>query len=296
MAHLFCYGLGFTARAIAQVMMSRGMKVTGTSRSPEGVERLAALGFDSVRFHPQEGIVAKIPTTTTHLLLSASPAQEGDPVLATSRDLISKLPNLKWIGYLSTIGVYGNYDGAWIDETAVVRPRSKRATARVEAEKEWLAFAEALGKPVNIFRLAGIYGPGRNPLLKLLEGKSRRIDKPGQVFNRIHTVDIASVVSAAMERPDMQSIYNVCDDEPAAPQEVVAFAASLLGVEPPELVSFEEADLSPMARSFYADNKRVQNTRIKELLGAPLRFPTYREGLRAIAEEMGKSDTQGWRR
>jgi nucleoside-diphosphate-sugar epimerase len=192
------------------------------------------------------------------------------------------MPSLAWVGYLSTTGVYGDRDGGWVDETSELRPSGARGRRRVAAETAWLDLWRDRGVPVHIFRLAGIYGPGRSPFDALRAGTAKRIVKPGQVFSRIHVDDLASVLLSSIARPRPGAVYNVCDDEPASPADVVAHAAQLLGAPPPPLVSFDEAALSPMARSFYADNKRVSNALIKTELGVRLRYPDYRAGLAAI--------------
>ena len=194
------------------------------------------------------------------------------------REEIARLPTLEWIGYLSTVGVYGNHKGAVVDEAAMPRPHNERTKARVVAESGWLAFGDEIGRPVQVFRLAGIYGPGRSALDKLRAGTARRIVKPGQVFNRIHVEDIASVLEASIARPRAGAIYNVADDEPAPPEDVVAYGAELLGIEPPPEVPFEEADLSPMARSFYGDTRRISNALIKSELGVRLAYPELSRG------------------
>ncbi len=206
-------------------------------------------------------------------------------MLAHYRAAIARLSSLAWIGYLSTVGVYGDQQGNWVDETTRTLPNSARTEARVEAEQAWLAFGAEIGVPVHVFRLAGIYGPGRSVFDKLRDGTARRVKKDGQVFSRIHVEDIAGVLEASIARPRAGAIYNVADDEPAAPGDVVAYAAELIGVSPPPEVPFEEADLTPMARSFYEGSRRIANTRIKSELGVELRYPTFREGLAALLEE-----------
>ncbi|TNE36586.1 MAG: SDR family oxidoreductase, partial [Alphaproteobacteria bacterium] len=218
----------------------------------------------------------------THILLSIPPDETGDPVHDEMAAEILNLPNLRWAGYLSTTGVYGDLDGGWVDENSPYNPSGKRGVRRMQAEKAWMTLYENHGLPLHIFRLPGIYGPGRNQLVSLKSGKARRIAKPGQVFSRIHVSDLAAILKASMERPNPGRIYNVADDEPAPPQDVVTFAAKLLNMPPPPLQDFETADLSPMARSFYNDSKRVRNDRIKSELGISLKFPTYREGLAAL--------------
>jgi nucleoside-diphosphate-sugar epimerase len=203
-------------------------------------------------------------------------------VLRHYRELVAGLSTLDWIGYLSTVGVYGDQSGALVDETATPLPNNERTKARAVAESGWLALGEEIGRPVQVFRLAGIYGPGRSALDKIAAGTARRVVKPGQVFNRIHVEDIATVLEASMARPRAGAVYNVADDEPAPPEDVVAYAAALLGVEPPPAVPFAEAELTPMARSFYSNLRRVCNARIKSELGVALAYPTYREGLRGV--------------
>jgi nucleoside-diphosphate-sugar epimerase len=217
---------------------------------------------------------------TTHVLVSIAPSAEGDSIFAQFRDDLAAAP-LRTVVYLSTIGVYGDHQGTWVDETSPCRPVSQRARQRVEAENAWRAFAAETGVPLAIVRLAGIYGPGRGPFEKIRRGGARRIVKPGQVFNRIHVDDIAAIVDAAFaQRAD--GIFNGADDEPAPPEEVLAHAARLLGLPPPPEIAFEDAEMTPMARSFYGENKRVRNEKIKSELGVRLAHPTYREGLAAI--------------
>ena len=264
-------------------------RIIGTSRSTEGVAEIEALGYEAVRFtgDAPSADLARTIGEASHLLISAAPGEQSDPLLLHHRADLEAARGLEWIGYLSTIGVYGDHQGAWIDETATPRPKSQRSQWRLAAERDWQDFAARHGAPLQIFRLAGIYGPGRNPLERLHAGQERTIYKPGQVFNRIHVEDIATSVVAGIEAGARATgIFNVTDDEPAAPQDVAAFCAKLLGVEPPPVVTFEEADLTPMARSFYGETKRVRNGRIKRELGVELKFPTFREGLEAIAGDL----------
>ena len=219
---------------------------------------------------------------TTHALISIPPDLEGDVVLRHFRDDLAALPELAWVGYLSTVGVYGDWQGQWVDETSPTRPISERSLRRVQAERAWLDFGKATGKRVEVFRLAGIYGPGRSVIDTLRAGTARRIVKPGQVFNRIHVDDVARVLAAAIDRDTGHRIYNVSDDEPAPPQDVVAYAAELLGLPVPPEIAYETAGLAGMAASFWAESKRVSNARIKADLGVELMYPTYREGLRAL--------------
>ncbi|MDH4982595.1 SDR family oxidoreductase [Hyphomicrobium sp. D-2] len=281
--HLVCLGLGYSAGRIAQRLAVDGWRISGTARTPAGVDAIAASGYDAFLFdgtQPNAALGAAL-RDATHILLSAPPGPDGDPLLVQHRSDLEHAPNLKWIGYLSTLGVYGNSDGEWIDETTPPRATSARGQRRIASEAEWLAFGKRIGATAQVFRLAGIYGPGRSAIERMREGTAHRIIKPGQVFNRIHVDDIAAVVCAAMER-GAHDIYNVADGEPSPPQDVITYAAELLQMPPPPEVPFEEADLSPMAISFYADNRRVSNQRIREALGVELKYPNYREGLRAI--------------
>jgi nucleoside-diphosphate-sugar epimerase len=271
---LFCFGLGYSARALADRLRARGWTVTGTSRDGAG----GTIAFDGERDLPGDALDG-----VTHVLVSAPPDARGDPVLRRCRDeLVARAHQLAWVGYLSTTGVYGDHGGGWVDEETPRAPLSERAERRAEAEDDWLALARDHGVPVHVFRLAGIYGPGRNQLEAVANGTAKRIIKPNQVFSRIHVTDIAGVLEASIANPNPGRVYNVADDEPAPPQDVVAFAAELLGRPAPPEVPFEEAELSPMGRSFYAESKRVDNRRIKRELGYTLVYPTYREGLTAL--------------
>lgn len=221
----------------------------------------------------------------THLLISAGPDEAGDPVLTALRDqIVNAAPHIEWAGYLSTTGVYGDHQGRWVDETTPLTPSTRRGQYRVDAERAWQTLAAETGLPLHIFRLAGIYGPGRGPFAKVRDGTARRIIKPGQVFSRIHVEDIAQVLSASIMRPDPGAIYNLCDDDPAPPQDVIGYAAELLGQPVPPAQNYETAEMTPMARSFYAESKKVRNDRIKTDLGVTLKFPTYRDGLQALLD------------
>jgi nucleoside-diphosphate-sugar epimerase len=285
MPRLFCFGLGYTALALAGRLMSEGWQVAGTTR---GADRQASFAIQGAEVHlfgrdrPLPNPAAML-AGTTHLLTSIPPDEIGDPVLDCHLADLRRCASMEWVGYLGTTGVYGDRGGAWVDESAPVAPTMPRTRRRAAAEDGW----RASGLPVHIFRLAGIYGPGpgRNALDAARAGTARRIVKPGQVFGRVHVDDIVQVLCASIARPNPGAVYNVADDEPAPPQDVIAFACELLGVAPPPAVPYEAAELSPMARSFYADNRRIANARIKDELGVRLRYPTYREGLRAILEE-----------
>lgn len=281
---LFCFGLGYTAGALGRRLKAQGWRVAGTCREEERRLVLAAGGFEVFHFareRPLDEPRAAL-AGATHLLSSIAPDTEGDPVLDLHAADIAALPSLRWAGYLSTTGVYGDREGGWVDEDSALQPTSPRSRRRVAAEAAWLDFHSRHGVPVHVFRLAGIYGPGRNALEAVRSGRARRIVKPGQVFSRIHVDDIATTLEASMAAPCPGAVYNVCDDEAAPPQDVIAYACTLLDVPPPPAIPFERAEMSAMARSFYRDNKRVSNRRIKEELGVRPTWPTYREGLRAL--------------
>ena len=284
---LFVFGLGFSARRFADAARTRFPRICATVTDADKARALAAETGLSMRAFGPAADDPRIPAdlaAADALLVSVPPDRDGDPVLRRFRDDIAK-SRIGWIGYLSTIGVYGDHDGAWIDETTPAIPKSARSQGRLAVEDSWLALGAETGKAVQVFRLSGIYGPGRNPIVKLREVRSQRIVKAGQVFNRIHIDDIATTLLASLDRPRPGAVYNVTDDEPAAPQTVTEYAAALTGLPLPPEVDFETADLSPMARSFYGENKRVRNRLIREELGVDLAFPTYREGLAALKGE-----------
>jgi nucleoside-diphosphate-sugar epimerase len=276
---LLCFGFGFSARALAARLDRREWKVSATSRDAEGIAAIEAQGFHGLLFDS----TLQIGPDVTHLLISAPPGEHGDPVLRLFQAQLQELSkSLKWVGYLSTTGVYGDRGGDWVDEDSPLEPTTARGQRRLEAERSWLRLHREFGLPVHLFRLAGIYGPGRNQLLTVRDGSARRIIKPGQIFSRIHVEDIAGVIAASIAKPHPGRAYNVCDDEPCPPQDVVAYVADLLGLPLPPETPFEEAELSPMAKSFYAESKRVSNRRIKTELCYRLIYPNYREGLRAL--------------
>jgi len=263
-------------------LLPRGWTILGTTRSPDKARAMAERGVTPVIW-PGSALPLD---QATHLLTSVSPGQE-DPVLAAHGDEISRARHLRWVGYLSTIGVYGDQQGGWVDEDTPPNAASARAQARIKAEAAWQDMCDRAGVRLHIFRLAGIYGPGRGPIAKLREGRAQRVVKPGQYFSRIHQADIGQALDLAMHSDIGSRIYNLCDDMPAPPQDVLACAARLAGLPVPPEVPFEDADLSPMARSFYADSKRVRNDRIKRELGLKLRYPDYESGLRNILAEEG---------
>lgn len=284
---LFCFGYGYTARTLARRLRAAGWAISGTGRNAETLAALAADGAGAFPFDREQPLAdaGAVLAEATHLLSSVPPDAAGDPVLGCHAEAIAAMPKLRWVGYLSTTGVYGDTGGALVDETAPLRPTAQRSVRRLAAEQAWLALHESRRLPVHVFRLAGIYGPGRNPLDQVRRGEARRIDRPGHLFSRIHVEDIATVLQASIDHPNPARIYNVCDDEAAAPAEVTAFACRLLGVPPPPLIPFETAaaSMSAMALSFWRDNRRVDNARMKRELGVRLRYPTYREGLNALA-------------
>ncbi len=274
MHHLTALGYGYCAKAITAALLSQDWTVTGSSRTAPRIENgIDILSLETV-------ITQKI----SHIIVSAPPNVNGDPILQLLRDQMRALPNLKWIGYLSTIGVYGNHNGAWVTEESETLTKNQRSLWRIKAENQWLAFAHAQQVPCQIFRLSGIYGPERNALVRILSGRAQSVIKPNQVFNRIHVEDIAQIVIAGIKMPHAGPIFNLADDEPAPPQDVIAYAAELLKSPPPQEVPFDEAILSPMAQSFYTENKRVSNLKIKKKLGVTLKYPTYRSGLRELLQ------------
>lgn len=277
---LMIFGAGFSGKAVGQRFSEAGFSVNGTSRSHTKAEALLGCGitplvFDGNEFYPP--LVAAM-AETTHLVQSIAPGCDGDPLLRlTGGDLKTLMPKLQWIAYLSTVGVYGDHQGAWVDEETDCKPVSARSVERVEAEQAWAEAASACGLPLAVLRLSGIYGPGRNGFVNLAEGTARRLVKKDQVFNRIRVEDIATATLFLGERLE-SGIFNITDHEPAPPQDVVAEAARLMGVEPPPEQAFETAELSPMARSFYGENKRVRNDKIRSL-GFSFAYPDYRVSL-----------------
>jgi len=286
---LFCLGYGYTARFFAALMRAQGWRIAGTTTSPE---KAAAMKDKGVAAHlwRDDGFDPSWLDNVDAVLISTPPGEAGCPAFnAASQAIADHAKQVRWIGYLSTNGVYGDHDGAWVNEESELRATSQRALHRIEAEQSWRALAAAHDLPLIIFRLPGIYGPGRSAINTVRAGKARRILKEGQVFSRMHVEDIAAALDASMDKPRLHDIYNLADDEPAPPQDVIEYACTLLDVAPPPLVAFEDADLSPMAKSFYADNKRVSNQRLKDALNFKLTYPTYREGLQAIAKAQARS-------
>ncbi len=275
---LLSLGHGYTARELARQLTPRGWRIIATSRTADapqtGVDLLQWPGSDLTDAFAQ----------ATHMLTSIAPTETGDPVLSALADQIAAAPRLRWIGYLSTTAVYGDHRGGWVDETTPLNPATKRGEWRVAAERAWQEFAQKQSLNLHIFRLAGIYGPGRGPFAKLRAGTARRIVKPGQVFSRIHVEDIAQTLIASMHAPNPGATYHICDDDPSPPQDVLAYAAELLNLPVPPEEDWDTAQMTRMARSFYSESKRVRNDRIKSELRVKLKYPDYKTGLRALAD------------
>ena len=275
---LLSFGHGYSARALAARVIPLGWRVYGTTRSPNTADKMRADGVTPLIWG--DARITDVLDQVSHVITSIAPQADGDPVLGTYGDAIARnAARYRWVGYLSTTGVYGDHGGAWVDETTPLTPSTQRGRARVQAEAAWQAIPNL---PLHIFRLAGIYGPGRGPFAKVRAGTAQRIIKQGQVFSRIHVDDIAQAVAVSMMHPTQGDIYNLCDDDPAPPQDVIGYAAKILGLPQPPEVDFETADLSPMARSFYSESKRVSNAKVKRDLGITLIHPTYKSGLDAM--------------
>ncbi len=281
MSHLLSFGHGYSAQALARILLPQGWTITGTTRSVQKAKELQRSGLQAVVWPDAD--MADHLAKATHVLVSVGPNAEGDPVLRGVKDqLRAAAGTIKWLGYLSTTGVYGDHNGGWVDEATPLAPSTQRGHFRMEAEAEWQQLAKQSGLPLHIFRLAGIYGPDRGPFAKVRNGTARRIIKENQVFSRIHVDDIAQVLQASIRQPNAGAIYNLCDDDAAPPQDVIGYAAELLGLPLPKAEPFETAEMTPMARSFYAESKRVRNDRIKQELGIELLYPDYRSGLSAL--------------
>lgn len=291
---LFCFGYGYTADYLGHILQTEqdGWTVGGTTRDDDRrrellSRRIRARIFDQEHPIADSGVLF---SRFSHLLISTPPNDSGDPVFNLHAEDISRLKKLKWVGYLSSTAVYGDRGGGQVAENGEVRPTSQRGSRRALAEKQWLSLYERHGVPVHIFRLAGIYGPGRSALDSVRAGVARRIDKPGHVFNRIHVEDIVQILLASFANPNPGSIYNLADDLPVQSHEVIAYACQLLGLSIPPVIPFHEADLAPITLSFYKDNKHVLNQKIKTELGVHLKYPDYRAGLEGClrAEEYAK--------
>ncbi|MDH5723250.1 MAG: SDR family oxidoreductase [Alphaproteobacteria bacterium] len=294
--HLFCFGYGYCGEYLTRELLKEGgWTISGTTRDQEKRQDLRAKGIKVHIFDFDTPIPDPlyVLSDVTHLLLSIPPDDEGDPCYNQYLQEIISLQNLEWVGYLSTTGAYGDRDGGWVDEKSEARPTTKRGSRRWKAEQKWLSLFKTHKIPVHIFRLAGIYGPGRSALDSIRAGIARRIDKPGHAFSRIHVEDIVQVLKKSIENPRGGEIYNLSDDMPAPSHEVIEYACQLLGMKVPPLIPIEDADLAPITLSFYKDNKRIKNDKIKTELGVKLKHPDYKEGLRAcLAAENGEIMTE----
>ncbi len=278
--HLFCFGLGYVGAALGESLLQAGWKVSGTVRSEDKRDKLIAQGFDAFCGHEQAAMESAL-RSASHILVTVPPLGEGDPTLQAYQPIVSSLQDLRWLGYLSSTIVYGDHQGAWVDEDTPVAPNNDRGHRRVKAEQQWMNS----GLSWHIFRIVGIYGPSRNAMVKLRNGTSRAVSKKGHVFCRIHIEDIVAALTASMTSPDGGNIYNLSDDEPIANHEVIRYAAQLLGMAPPKIMSIEEANLSPMGLSFYDGCRRVSNEKIKRDLSIKLKYPNYKVGLKALAQD-----------
>jgi nucleoside-diphosphate-sugar epimerase len=277
--HILFFGFGYSAEAMALRLADRDWKISGTSRSQAGVDAITARGFGGLLFEALD----RIPADVTHIVTSVPPDADGDPVLRRFRqELAVRATSLQWVAYLSTTGVYGDHGGGWVDEDTPRTPNTERGHRRLAAENAWLQLFSEHALPVHLFRLAGIYGPGRNAIQSMRDGTAKRVIRKGQVFSRIHVEDIVGVLLASLEKPYPGRAYNVADNEPCPPQDVIKHAAELLGIAPPPEIAFEDAELSPMARSFFMDSKRVSNVRVKDELDYAFHYPNYRVGLGAL--------------
>ena len=278
---LFLFGPGYSAQALARRMQAQGWSVCGTARSTDSGARLRAMGIEPVDLANAEALSVELARSQA-VLVSAPPGEQGCPALAALGSILRADARPDWIGYLSTTGVYGDRGGRWVREDSPLAPQSPQGRRRGEAETGWLDITRALALDLAIFRLPGIYGPGRSALDRLRDGSARRVVKPGQVFSRIHAEDLASALEASIGRPRADAIYNLCDDQPCPPQDVIAYAAALLGIEPPPETPYVEAEVSAASRRFFGESKRVSNALAKAELGWRPAFATYREGLAAI--------------
>lgn len=280
--HLLFMGFGYCAGAVARELKAQGWQLSGTSRSPD---RFPALEMEKVRpwqFGPDHPLDREALRDVTHVLISIPPEGKGDLVARAHGEALARSTSLKWVGLLSTTGVYGDHGGAWVTEDSHLRPTNERSAQRVLAETQWLDLWRQRAVPAHVFRVAGIYGPGRSPLDMVRAGKASRIVRSGLALGRVHVADIAGMVCASMKAPRPGAVYNVVDDLPVPPQDITTYACELLNVAPPDEIPYEKAEMSPLMREFYSDLKLVSNARIKQELGYKLRYPTYRDGLRAM--------------
>ncbi len=278
---LLSFGHGYSAQALAATLIPQGWKIFGTTRNPEKAQKYSDQGVQALLLPDDD--LGPVLEQCSAVLVSAGPDADGDPMLAAYEHLLRQhAKRFSWVGYLSTTGVYGDHQGGWVDETTPLTPSTRRGQWRKQAEQAWQGIPDL---PLHIFRLAGIYGPGRGPFTKVRQGAARRIIKENQIFSRIHVADIAQCLAASLGQPNPGAIYNLCDDDPVPPEDVIEHAAWLLGLPVPPSIPIEQAEMTPMARSFYAESKRVRNTRIKQELGIKLLYPSYRDGLSALLAE-----------
>ncbi len=285
--HLFCFGYGYSCDYIGHELMQRGgWRISGTTRDLNRKKELRARGVQAHLFDYDMPLAdpANALKDVTHIIISTPPSDSGDPSFNTHAQDILNLPKLEWLGYLSTTGSYGDRGGGWVDESSELRPTTKRGSRRMNVEKQWLSLYKSHGLPVHIFRLAGIYGPGRSALDSVRSVIARRIDKPGHYFNRVHVEDLVQALIASMLNNNAGEAYNICDDLPVPSHEVIDYACKLLGLESPPLIPFDKVDLAPIHQSFYADNKRVRNDKMKKELGITLKYENYKQGLQACLD------------
>ncbi|QPJ62548.1 MAG: SDR family oxidoreductase [Candidatus Nitronauta litoralis] len=286
--HFFCFGLGYTGTALCELLLKEGWSVSGTCRTKIEQSALNSLGFNTCLFDgaSSETKLLESLASASHLLSTVPPGESGDPILPFLEKHLKNTGGFSWVGYLSTTGVYGHRDGSWVNEDSETNPQSVRGLKRLAAEQAWTNLSKQYSLPLHIFRLSAIYGPGRNSLLRVLDGKARRIDRPGLFFSRIHLTDLIQVIRASIEASNPGRIYNVGDDLPTPPEEVIRFACELLNIEPPPLVPLEKCEMSDLAKSFYQDSKRVSNSRIKKELGVHLIYPDFKSGLTALFKNL----------
>ncbi len=285
--HLFCFGYGYSCDYLGhELMQAGGWRISGTTRDSDRRKELRARGVNAYLFDCDMPLADPVNALkdVTHVLISTPPSNDGDPTFNLHAQDILNLPKLEWVGYLSTTGAYGDRGGGWVDENSELRPTTKRGSRRMKVEKQWLSLYKSHGLPVHIFRSAGIYGPGRSALDSVRSVIARRIDKKGHYFNRIHVEDLTQSLIASMLNVNAGEAYNICDDLPVPSHEVIDYACKLLDLESPPLIPFDKVDLAPIHQSFYADNKRVRNDKMKKELGITLKYESYKQGLQACLD------------
>ena len=298
MKKLFCLGLGYSAQWLGRQVLEQGWEVSGTLNNKDNIPNATELGFRAYKWNNNTRLSSKALNDlkeATHIIVSIPPNENGETVVRNFWSELASSNLLEWVGYLSSTGVYGNHNGGWVDESSPLKPRLQKTKNRIFAERAWLSLFTKYGIPVHVFRLSGIYGPERNVLKALIEGRAQRVRKENHVFSRIHVDDITNTLMASIKKPHPGSIYNVGDDEPAAHEDVVAYGSKLLGTTPPPLVTFENAKISPLAKSFYIESRRVNNARIKSELNIKLKYPNYREGLDALVRDFSVKSPKTFR-